>query len=1393
MSDVFLGSVYAKLELRDDNLGRQIASAKRSLASIDDGGSFHNITRNINSTKSALMDFSKSVASVSWNLFKDGAAAAATTVGALATKGVKAGSQLEDIRTQLIGLTHSTQEANKAMATTVEFFQNNPFQRGDVAEATKQLTLYGVKNKDLMSTLKKVGSVALTTGSNIGDLARVYGRASSQSKVMVGDLDELAMRAPGIWEAIAKQVGKSAGEVRESIKGAGLDVKIFQKAFESLYDATASAEFEKTLSRQVDRFKGATQKIAAAMGGYAVDAERGIVANEQGIMRSVTRFLKAVADETTSASSNWPKLVASLTRLGEAISPVLDKITAQVPSAFQLATKAIDFFGKHSKALLPVLGGAAIAFGGLAKDIPVVGSIINGVSGSVGGLAKNFLKLARVNPIVAGLVVLFTVGFVKAYKENENFRKSISDLFSAFMNLGRAVAPVLNTMVKSFAKLAGSKAMVTVLTAMAKALTAVVNAIASLPEPVLTGIITALMGFATVGKAIAPLKELGGVLGGLTKGITGLGGGKVNSGIGEAIAGILRPLGDTAVLKGAGSVVLVGAGLVLIAKSIGEATKINYDVGKLTAFAGCVTVVGVIMGLVGKFGKYTTIGGIATAVIGVGLVSVAKGLQEASTSAELIDPKSLNKFYKNLIVVEIVMALIGTFGKYSAIGGIATAIVGGGLAVTAKCLVEASKDSQNIKMENLVNLEKDIAVVSAILAAIAGFAIFGSVGSVASAVLSGGLVLTSMALKRAADEAKNLDDNNLNKLNSAVFKTSTILGLIAGLAVFGAVGSIATTILGGGLVLTSMALNKAADSAKGIDPNSLDKLNASIIKVDAILAAMAGLAVFGAVGSILTAVITDGVLKAAKGLQEASAYAKNLSSDAMDAMGNMLKKIASWGAGDILSNLLNLISTAILTKTAQNVSSVVTTLSGVRAIPNDAIDSLGNNMKKLAELNTGGILDSIGKMWSSGNLKTTVDNVKSIITSLSSLPNLPSTGTIDNLKAAIYSLSQIKIQGSGFFENKGAAASELAFVIWKIKDMGNNLAGIPDVDKSKADRLVDSIKTFDRIDENARAGVMRLNSMGDSLGNINWIKHILGDIPGDIAAKTGQLVDAIKKFDGISIDGGKLKSVAEAMGNLVNSIKTQIGGLTQIMTQAGSSSAGGFINGIMTKFGEVGAQGQAMGNKFKDGLMSVNPAMVSAGTGAQGQYWRGIQSKMNDEYWQGRALGGKVNEGLRAVDMRGAGINAVQGFINGANSRNPYSTGWNIANKFLQGLKARGQQGSPWKTTFQSGVWAGEGFADGITRSESLVERAASSIADVATSAMKIDNMKEMMVTPDMRQINALSAQFTPKVERNKVERANETNIYGTINITPNGDSETVFEELNRATMLASRGMATGV
>lgn len=1378
MADVYLGSVYASLELKTNNLKSQLNHAESMFSGLD------------------------SAAAKSGSTGETAANKMAAAFGAVA------------------GVVQSvTTRAFDALTASIDG---------------------GIKRFDTMNNFPKV--------------MQNVGVSTEQSAAVIDDLSEKLKGLPTSLDAGAAAVQRFTMTTK--------DVQKSEDWFLALNDAILSGGASMDL--QATALEQFTQMLAVGK-------------PDMMAWRSVIRAMPAQMD-MLARSMGYVS--------GEAGGDLYEAFLKGKVSANDLMDAMVKLDKEGSEGIRAFKDTAFDATGGISTQLANLKNAMNRFWQTV------FTSIGsdNIRTVLSGLYD----GIGKLAKVVGNF---VSKVMPTVMTLMEKLGPVFEKLLDTLGNILSSQAVEVVITAIANALGFLADVLAKIPTEVLSNLIMGFIAFKQVNKFLPIMKGVGNILGNLGSKFKLFNGAeKLGKGVGSAIAAVLKPLGSTEVLKGAASAALASAGLVLIAVALDKAMKIDYDLGKLLAFAACVTASAGIMALIGTFGQYAIIGGIATAVISGGLLLAALALKEVSDSAGQIDLGRIVAFEGILAVVSAIMAAISGFAVFGAIGGIASGIIGGGLMVAAVCLAQASKSVDDIKMDKLVEFSGMLAQVDIILGLISGFAVFGAIGGVANAILSGGLLVSAIALKETSDRVKDVDGNALVQFSGTLATVDVILGVLSGFAVLGAIASVANDIISGGLLVAAIALRETANVSKDIDPSQIDKLNGVIATTNLILSAMSLFSIFAGIGTLMTDVISGGVLVAAKGLVEATKYAKQLNDGDLDKLERMLQKIGSWDTGGLLNNIKNVLNTGILAGVADNVKNVVNSLNGLKPLDDEIIESLNRNVKKLSELDSGGVLEALANMWNSGNLAQVATNVRSIMEDLSNIKSLPSNDAIESLKDAVHRLSQIKIEGSGLFENKGGAAEELAFIVWKICDMANNLSTMKQIDYgkvesnvnaiklfdriddnarngirrlndlgdalgnidwikrilgdlptdiwSKVEHFVSSIKLFDRIDNNARDGVRRLNDLGDSLGNINWIKailgdininygnvetfinavklfdridenaragamrlagmrdalanidwikHILGDIPADIASKAEALVNAIKKFDGVSVDDGKLQNVANALNNLKNTIVNQMAQMTSIMQQSGVQTAQSYVSGFQSKIGDARNQGVAMGNALKDGLSSVNNSLTAVGQSAQGAYWRGIQGKMNDEYQQGKAMGNQFRQGLYDVDYGNAGYWAVVGFKNGALSQNVYSTGWQIANSFLQGLKDRGRQGSPWKTTYQSGVWAGEGFADGILKSESMVENAANKIADVAISAMNMDEMGNMMVSPDMSSVSASMAQVIGKIEAGDKDSGSETNIYGDIYITPNGDDEDVLDELSRATSMVDRGMATRV
>lgn len=113
---------------------------------------------------------------------------------------------------------------------------------------------------------------------------------------------------------------------------------------------------------------------------------------------------------------------------------------------------------------------------------------------------------------------------------------------------------------------------------------------------------------------------------------------------------------------------------------------------------------------------------------------------------------------------------------------------------------------------------------------------------------------------------------------------------------------------------------------------------------------------------------------------------------------------------------------------------------------------------------------------------------------------------------------------------------------------------------------------------------------------------------------------------------------------------------------------------------------------------------------------RTLDEKKEDMKSPGKALGDKTGEGYESADFESSGNYAVDGLAKGASSKGALAKLWNIgislANSLLGGVKSKGKEGSPWKTTIQSGKWAAEGLAIGAESNQDMINEAGKNLVD---------------------------------------------------------------------------------
>lgn len=876
-----IAKVDKKMNELASDVNRSSSKAGASLGDeISQGASRANksIADFVSEAKTQLSGLLSTAGGVAKDLATTFAGMGVTGLTAWASKGITDTQFLEDTQIQMQALTHSTELGNKAMAYATKYFKNNPFNRFDVTDATKQLIQFGATVEEVPALLEKMGNVSLSTGVEINELARVYQQASSDGRVGLIDIEKLAARGVPIWDAFAKATGKSANAIREETRKGGVSVNDFKKAFDYLVDEEAMKQNEKTFSRQLDRFNGRLSNMKAALAGYSMDMEKGLQIDENGLYRSVTNLMKIFSD--TMSSGIGDKLLASLTKLASKISPYIDKFAAQVPKLLEMAANFIDTIADHTEMLIPILAGAMAMFGKVATGIPGLDKVIGPLGDKVGVLANKFLGL---NPLLKVLVVILGAGAFKAIKDG-SLNDAFKSIATSLGKLAKALAPVIARLAEMAANI-GSAVLVPAINAFAKVLEVLANVIASIPEPMLTALVTGILGFMAVKKVSGPietvtksLRTLFGVLsvgggfknafGGMKEILSTLKGVKDGKKIAEQATGTFESVkkvgqasqsaGQTltkgqqmmkTMRSGILNLVLLAGAIVVLAYAMSLAYKaIPDDIGGLAAklgmLAGTVTAMGTFAIIAGKVKSINTKSILTLTALALPIVAFAAAIG-------LVDKAIPNEFGNIAIKLGILAAAVTAFGVLSFVAGMDAlnssivkgllTIVGiaGTIAITALALrvaYDAMPDDFvgfQIRVGSMALVILEIGVLAAAIGFLMdiGGAAFVIPGLITMAAIAGTMTITALALKGAYEAMPDDFGGFQAKVGSLALVITEIAGLATAMGAL-QLFSLGTLTLGlftlveisATLALSAINIRKASEEM----PNDMNAVSSKI-------------------------------------------------------------------------------------------------------------------------------------------------------------------------------------------------------------------------------------------------------------------------------------------------------------------------------------------------------------------------------------------------------------------------------------------------------------------------------------------------------------------------------------------------------------------------------------
>lgn len=225
--------------------------------------------------------------------------------------------QFQQLEIAFSTMLKSKEKADKLMGELVDIAAKTPFDLQGIASSAKQMLAYGSSAENVGDELVMLGNVAAGVGSQLGDLAYLYGTLRTQGRAYAVDIRQFAGRGIPIYEELAKVLGVTKDKVSELVKEGKVGFKEVEQAFKNMTSeggkfANLMEEQSKSLTGQLSNLGDAwdsmlneigknTQGIAAS----GISALKGLIENYETVGKVLLGLIATYGTYKTATLALW--------------------------------------------------------------------------------------------------------------------------------------------------------------------------------------------------------------------------------------------------------------------------------------------------------------------------------------------------------------------------------------------------------------------------------------------------------------------------------------------------------------------------------------------------------------------------------------------------------------------------------------------------------------------------------------------------------------------------------------------------------------------------------------------------------------------------------------------------------------------------------------------------------------------------------------------------------------------------------------------------------------------------------------------------------------------------------------------------------------------------------
>lgn len=150
------------------------------------------------------------------------------------TELVNVRGQFQQLEIAFSTMLKSKEKADKLMSELVDIAAKTPFDLQGVASSAKQMIAYGSSAENVGDELVMLGNVAAGVGSQLSEIAYLYGTLRTQGRAYAVDIRQFAGCGIPIYEELAKVLGVTKDEVSGLVKEGKVGFKEVEQAFKNM-------------------------------------------------------------------------------------------------------------------------------------------------------------------------------------------------------------------------------------------------------------------------------------------------------------------------------------------------------------------------------------------------------------------------------------------------------------------------------------------------------------------------------------------------------------------------------------------------------------------------------------------------------------------------------------------------------------------------------------------------------------------------------------------------------------------------------------------------------------------------------------------------------------------------------------------------------------------------------------------------------------------------------------------------------------------------------------------------------------------------------------------------------------------------------------------------------